>query len=452
MPGRGGPYQWPAKLDEQPAVKMSQSLDPLFTHQDLRDTSNVRANSGHGSGRGSGRGSRKPYDYNPTPGNFASLPRRNSQSNDDVPRGSKPYSSARYPSTNQVKQAQPVPTRKMSRNASFHGMGDRERGIIVSPLDRNPAALSEETEDDSYLYRKASVDESFSNYENVSRKVSEEYPNYQNVSMGGIGSPVAPLPLPRRTHGVILEDPSTAPSTKWDIGAVNCTFPRRVPSRTNSMHVPREGSVTLPANSVPPEFKQRSYSLRRRASLHGVADMSPPSVRGQYQVADAPLPSAPGHRGQYNMADTPLPPAPGNRSYHSVSHMQLAPIGGGPGGSDRQGVAAYTRKHRRAQSHDISRAGLEESAELSQHRRVSEFFPREHRGEEEVEERVGQEEPVRVADTVTVYSPGASGGGQDLNQQVCYTSRHDSNVPAQVPRAGNTTSMLACSYIVILKV
>jgi hypothetical protein len=83
--------------------------------------------------------------------------------------------------------------------------------------------------------------------------------------------------------------------------------------------------------------------------------------------------------------------------------------------NDRE--ASYVRKHRRAQSHDISRAGLEESTELSNHRRTSEFFPRE-RAQEGEEEREEAEGPARVADTVTVYNPGAVGTGQDLNQQV----------------------------------
>lgn len=281
----------------------------------------------------------------------------------------------------------------------------------MSPLDRHPAALSEETEDDSYLYRKASVDRMmFPSYENTARRGSEDstcqLPNYQNVSLGGIGSPTS-LPLSRRTHGVILEDPSTTPSMDWETSAaVNSTFPRRVPARTNSMHAPGDGNVTLPANMVSPDFEQRppdrSSSLRRKTSLHGVVDAAPPP--------------APSHRMQYGGTEAPPPPPHGQRGHHSTSHMQIGSFR--ERASERSGEASYVRKHRRAQSYDISRAGLEESTELSGHRRVSEFFPSRGKEEREREREEEEEEPARVADTVTVYSPGATGGGQDLNQQV----------------------------------
>ena len=274
------------------------------------------------------------YNYNPAPGNYSSLPRTNSQGSDiDGTRGSKPYSSARYPSSTTT--AVTVPLQKdvpgsapekrrllLSRNASFHGTGDM---ITVAPLDRNPAMLSEETEDDSYLYRKSvgsisgrpqhpgfrrgsddsekshsaaiyqnvvrrsSLDDtaeksSFSGYQNATRRSSDE--GGRSASGTAVVPPV-PLVPPRRKHGVILEDPSSAPPANQDLDLESDshhhhqgTFPRRIPSRTQSMNVHGD-SRSARLKSLPREFewqhlkedKEKGCGLRRGMSYHGPGDM-----------------------------------------------------------------------------------------------------------------------------------------------------------------------------------
>lgn len=300
-------HQDTSTLEGQQVSKLSQSLDPVFSHHDSHEVT--------GSAQGYvPREHRRSVDrafYNPTPGNFSSLPRASSQSSVESTRGTKPYSSARYPSSSIIKP-HPVPSTpekkklSLSRNASFHGTG--EKMIVVSPLDRNPTKLSEETDDDSYLYRKASTgSHSGPNYENMTKRSSDatnrsySSTNYQNVTIAGVGSPV-PLPLPRRTHEVILEDPSATPTTmEWESknNKFLSTFPRRVPSRTQSMNMHGDTRTIPRRPSLPRDYEwqetekvhvvsSKTVSLRRGASLHGTADIpgggkSLPSIPKQHR-------------------------------------------------------------------------------------------------------------------------------------------------------------------------
>ena len=373
------------------------------------------------------RGPRRSYDkvrYHPAPGNFSSLPRTSSQESVGS-RGSKPYSSARYPSSTSIKPHQTAGTleRKrssLSRNSSFQGAVDQH--IIVSPLDQNPAVLSEETEDDSYLFRKASSSSNPQygiNYENVTRRTSDESvrsyssagggPNYQNVSgSSGTGKSVS---LPRRTHEVILEDPFAPQPMESKIEDFHSTFPRRIPSRTQSMHIHANAA---PPPKVPPhqtgsadwdwmQPREKGLCLRRGASLHGTADLSTRNNTSSASVG---------------------------AQYPRATRRGSTSTGGNEAASGGEFVLPSVRQHRRAQSLEAgqnqgaaARGVVVESADSAERRVVSEYYPpgredyppgREDAGGD----GTGSEGEVLEEPRNATANLGAQAMGFDSNQQV----------------------------------
>ena len=232
-------------------MKMSQSLDPICAPEESYDSPDGHQSHQNRHQRRSSNKSAQMH-FNFVPGNFSSLPRTNSQGSDIGTRGSKPYSSARY--QNSATKQQPVPnTRKiisLTRNVSFHGTG--EQHIIVSPLSRNPAVLSEETEDDSYLYRKGSS--SSGTYANT---------GYQNMTSPELSTPLsAPV---KRKHAIILEDTVT----------VKHAESAHTPSRSHSMSMQGEKRKGPYHPSLSREFDQqekKKSSVHRGGSLQGSVD------------------------------------------------------------------------------------------------------------------------------------------------------------------------------------
>ena len=390
------PPHW-TSLEKQQAAKLSQSMDTSFESHDHHRFA-PQGSHDHGSMQGYvGRGPRRSYDYvryDPAPGNFSSLPRTHSQTISDETRGTKPYSSARYPSSTHIRPHPPPGTpekRKSSlgRNASFHGTGEREKMIIVSPLDRNPAILSEETDDDSYLYRKAADNASRNaNYENMRRSSDEDRrrANYKNVNIVSMPLPSPPKPHPhsRRTHDVILEDPAaTTGVLEQEHERFQSNIPRHVPSRSQSMHIHGDRKASLPHPSLPRdyEWKQKATCLRRGSSLHGHADIH------AHAHADGHVQGhADGH---------------GHGKTHSPGHQNSR--------AEFKGDSAATpfpKQHRRTRSHDTQGKGMEESGNKAK-RRASEYYPRET-GEEG--EGIGME--------ASCEASAVSDVRQDLTQQV----------------------------------
>lgn len=412
------------QIDQEFGMRTSQSMDPIPFH-------------GPGGGTMDGRmGSIEALrllNYVPAPGNFSSLPRTNSQSSssDDTARGTKPYSSARYPSMvppkpHTVHGSEGRRILSLSRNASFHGTEDRH--IIVSPLDKNPAMLSEETDDDSYLYRKGSAGrmESF-NYHNVSspgRMANPQSSNYQNVPPSpGMGVVPKSMPFPlipphRRRHDVILEDPLTPnvearteglepDSTHDGMMSSPATFPRQVPQRSHSMHVQGEwrgrGQYTLPPESENAKMmiRDKSVCLRRGGSLHGPTDYRP----------GASFPIAASGFAQQSVKDHQAEASNGEADDH-LSELS------GP----------IFRQHRRTRSYEPANISHTSDRTLPKavvptRRGVSEYYPPPSVEEESSTER--SPPPVEVSHgeaevTSTVTYVGAA---QDINQQVCELNR-----------------------------
>ena len=277
----------------------------------------------------------------------------------------------------------------MSRNSS---LGAADTRIIVSPLDKNPAILSEETEDDSYLFRKASSTSNphSANYENMMRRTSDESvksysstgggTNYQNVSIGGGGVGLKSVSLPRR-HDVIMEDPNSTPQPmESKIEDFHSTFPRRIPSRTQSMHVHANNATTPP--KVPPHrtgtsdqmrAREKGLCLRRGASLHGAADL-PSSANKTSSSSIGPIYPPMARRGS------------------SSEREDTAGIGG-------EFSSMAVKQHRRTQSLEGRERGggggmmMGEVADSAVQRRVvSEYYPRTEEEEEREEEEEGREE------------------------------------------------------------
>ena len=307
-------------------------MDPVYPNPDSLDTNRNREPK---------RSFDKPtrYMYDPTPGNFSSLPRTISQEINSS-RGTKPYSSARYnslvikmpSSTGMEMTTDGRRSASLSRNASFHSTG--EKHIIVSPLNRNPAVLSEETEDDSYLYRKGSVNEGRT--------------AYQNVIIAGEGSSVPmPLPLTRRAHGVIMEDStSNFPNSERESNnESHSTFPRRMPNRSHSMNIQGDKRVnqhqSLPRNIEWQEMGKR-VCLRRGVSLHSPMDMD--TKTGGYR-----------------------------QKFSSVGHQTSAESSEE---ADKVGelTPSFHRSHRRTHSYEPARRA-EDMEEVTKWKRSSDQFP-----------------------------------------------------------------------------
>ena len=386
-------------------MRMSQSMDPIPFSGDSWNADAGTFGSVTGFERAEPRSFSRPSHYNPHPGNFSSLPRTASQSSciDEGTRGTKPYSSARYQSLETSKKSpahdgsgpRGLP---ISRNASFHA-GMQERRIIVSPLERNPGTLSEETDDDSYLYRKGST----------GRGSGSRASNYPNMLSPGGGVAKIALPQPyvpphKRMHEVILEDQATAAGvgTGMENGSrLPATFPRQAPGRSHSMHVQseRSGGDRPP---VPVRFSETSSAMvvREKRSVSGVQRGG--SFQGYGDRAE------PFH----------LMPA-SNLAKESVRDLQAEDEA-----DDKLGelIGPVLRKHRRTRSYEHTNAPPPAGETMSPkfapppRRGVSEYFPSPSVLEESPERSPAPhagmaEEGVGMVTYV--------GGAQDINQQVC---------------------------------
>ena len=404
-------------------------MDPIFSPP-TPQASNSPSSHPYGS-----RGQRRqPYDkvrynnYNPAPGNYSSLPRTHSKSSSTIggisaesARGTKPYSSARFPSSTtapSLQQASGTPEKRripLSRNASFHGTGDQH--ITVAPMDRNPMMLSEETDDDSYLYRKSATNTGMqigvSKYENVTRRAhdlnssrrasldngvqSHSSPKIRRPSdeatqvIAGIVSPVPmATSFSRRTHEVIMEDPSAAaPVPEWEPNPESFmgTFPRQVPSRSQSMNVRGDTRMRMPHQQFAlPQQEQESVKktacLRRGASLHGPADMYPAEVRMKAKTLDL---------------------------------RQFQPEGEGDNDVVPELMSStLPRQHRRTHSYDNTQPAPHKNMDTFK-KRTSEHFPA-PREELEVSFETSTAE-VSEATAASPSSSAASPSAQDLHQQ-----------------------------------
>lgn len=398
---------------------LSQSMDPIVAPKDSPSSHPYDSR-----GRRRSPYEKVCYNYNPAPGNFSSLPRTNSRSGDmhtDGSRGTKPYSSARYPSSTVVQQPQQPQQgqstqekRKLSltRNASFHGTG--EHLITVAPMDRNPALLSEETDDDSYLYRKSGLSRggggAANNYENVSRNgwigytgVNPNMTRHASVDdtaqshsgsnirrpsdeagqvIAGLISPgpvTTPASFTGRTHEVIMEDPSATPNQEWNPNPENfqATFPRQVPSRSQSMNVHGDTRIKFPHQQfmLPQEFQQpqgnKTSCLRRGSSLHGPADV---------------------HGGEARAETLDLQRLRKDANHDADVVPELS-------------SATLPRQHRRMHSYDNCQPTSPPVNMEVVKRRASEYYP-----------ATGEEGAADLPEDMTA---GASATAQDVNQQVC---------------------------------
>ena len=234
-------------------------------------------------------GGHQPLNYVPEPGNFFSLPRNRSQScsSESTPRGTKQYSSARYPKSmppivhgKSIYSSERCPKLSLSRNSSFREMDDGN--VSVPPLDRNPMI---ETEDGGYFRKAPTGNIRASNYRNTSSPV-----------MGAV--PAMPFPLnihSSRMHDIILEDPSHSNVTSgMEVPEPDSTrggmtdlpvpiFPRNIPGRSHSLHIPgdyhgrdRKTSLLCPLEiGRTIMMREKSSCLRRGASLRCHMDCLP---------------------------------------------------------------------------------------------------------------------------------------------------------------------------------
>ncbi len=396
-------------------MKMSQSMDPIPF---MGDSSNVGVVKDRTSSF------TRPSSYRAYAGNFSSLPRTPSQSSaiDIDSRGTKPYSSARYTAVDPPK---PSPTHNssgskrrglwISRNASFHS-GMEDHRVIVTPLDVTAGTLSEDTDDDGYLYRQGSIDRDRDRGgANSGGKSSSGYHNEKSL----VSLPQPYVPPHRRTHDVILEDPSAVGSSSGrDPGARSpATFPRQAPGRSHSMHVQgeRAGSRGNPAahgggNAV--RFTETSSAM----VVQGVD-----GKRGSGLQRGGSL----GPRDYNADGFHPLPGS--NLAQQSVRDLQAD----NEEASDKLGelMSPALRKHRRTRSYEPtnvppSPGAVSPQSATPSRRGVSEYFPTPSVLEESP---LPSDQGPKVTANMApggVVEGGASdvtyvGAAQDINQQVC---------------------------------
>lgn len=261
-------------------MRMSQSVDPIPFH-DLGDdetTNSVSSMTRNGSVR---RKSHEPFyrtrNYSGVPGNFSSLPRTRSHScsYDNNSRGTKQYSSARYSSTmlpkvrvHSIQESDRFRAHSpsLSKYASFHGTEDRR--IIVSQHDRNPMILSEEIEDDSYLYRKGSIGgRRSSSYERV-------LSTGEDVAAMSVPDTVI-LPHPRM-HDILFEHQSASNATAGTeplepdsahVGMAVHPVPTLACKALERSHSVRMNGRKRPLLERAPMMRQTSYCFQRGSSL-----------------------------------------------------------------------------------------------------------------------------------------------------------------------------------------
>ena len=394
-------------FEPQGEMRMSQSMDPIPFQGDI---SFLNPNSKRSS---------RPPAYVPYAGNFSSLPRTPSQSSAiDASRGTKPYSSARYsveppmkqsPSHSHHKGEGQHGHRRITRHASFHaGMGGDRRMMVVVPMDGNPLTLSEDMDDDSYLYRKGSTGRG-------GAKGGAPRPSNHHGILSPISLPQPYVPPHRRKHDVILEDqPSDVGTSELEPNPrLPATFPRQVPSRSHSMHVHGEKDNfnsgnrmfvdgSLATGTMPTRETRGGSGLQRGGSLH--------APRGDYYVSDA-----------FN-------PLPGS----SMAPSSIRDLQAEEEAEDKLGelVTPILRKHRRTRSYEPTNVPLpdgkvsnSESAPPSR-RGVSEYFPTPSVLEESPENHT----PNPASSGGGAEGGGAEGGGagvvtvvggaQDMSQQV----------------------------------
>ena len=260
-------------------TRISQSMDPipLDNATTVREAFNKKMNR-----------SREilylSHSYVPEEGNCSSLPRTHSHSCgiDSAIRGSKQYSSARYPSGAHPK-IHPIHNSDrrhrlcLSRNTPHHGTEDKQS--ITFPLNRNHMTSSEKTEGEDFSYPKRSAGELQSSH-------------YQNVSSTGLGMTAPSLTnSPRRKHDIIPEDPSAynfratvdkLEHNLTDGGMVElpAVVNHQVPRRSRSMSMQSDGRRRHASSLTPMELdtamsRAKSACLRRGSSLLGHLDATP---------------------------------------------------------------------------------------------------------------------------------------------------------------------------------
>jgi len=397
-------------FEPQGETRMSQSMDPIPFQGDV---SFPNPDS---------RLSSRPPGYVPYAGNFSSLPRTPSQASAiDISRGSKPYSSARY---NTIEPPMKLSSSRnkgeghnshrgvaITRHASFHaGMGEDRRMMVVTPMERNHPTLSEDTDDDSYLYRKGSTGRS------GAKGGAPRPPNHHGI-LSPISLPQPYVPPHRRKHDIILEDqPSVAGAIgglEWEFNPRSpATFPRQVPTRSHSMHVHGErgnfssggrmladGSSATGATPTR-ETRGGGSGLHRGGSLHG--------PRGDYYVSDS-----------FN-------PLPGS----TMTERSVRDLQADDEADDKLGelVPPVLRKPRRTRSYEPTNVSLPDGkvskSEIpsTNRRGVSEYFPPPSVLEESSEHHI----PNPAASGGGAEEGGAGvvtyvGGAPDMSQQVSLT-------------------------------